>query len=245
MVETWYLPSFYGDVRLTRLDAKLTRVSWEKLTVPERTALDGLARKADKKWCPRGAVEIAKTIRGASHSSSGLFDPAAGAVLLDAKLEDVRKVIARSLKPGREVVDVVRFADGKIVEEVSGAAGSAETVAGVTVAKPKLGCPEPRLSNAELRAREVLFAFTTPVQQEDFLRTNTFVSQGAGTGHLYMVTSRHARGQLAVSRRQLFDLDENTPYCVHDYSVPAAEEMLALHVMMQIPWGERYLRHLH
>lgn len=244
-MDLWYLPSFYGDVRLTRMDKKLTKVSWEKLTTQERAALDVLANQACKKWQPRGAMEVVKENKTTTSGPSDLFTPAAGSVLLDAKLEDVRKVIARALKPDRDVVDVVRFADGKIVEEIGGAAGSADAATGVTVAKPKLGCPEPRLTDAELRAREVLFAFTTPVQQEDFVRNNAFVSQGAGTGHLYMVTSRHARGRLATHRRQLYDLDENQPYCVHDYSVPPAEEMLALHVLLQLPWGERYLRHLH
>jgi hypothetical protein len=31
---------------------------------------------------------------------------------------------------------------------------------------------------------------------------------------------------------------------VHDYAVPAAEEMLAIHLMLQLPQHEPYLRHL-
>lgn len=231
MVQLWYLPSFYGDVRLTRMDKKLTKVSWEKLTPAERTALNELAQKAEGKWM--------------SEKSQAIFVPSEGSALVEAKLEDVRKVIAHSLKPNRKVVDVVKFEDGKIIEETGGVAESREAKAGTSVAKPTLGCPEPKLSNAELRAREVLQVFTTPEQQEDFVKTNSFVSQGAGTGHLYMVTSRHAQGRLAAYRRQLYDLDEQRPYCVHDYTVPAAEEMLALHLLLQLPWGERYLRHLH
>lgn len=200
-------------------------------------ALDALALKAEGRWNPRKESEAT--------TSLGLFSMAVGEVLVDVKLEDVRKVIARSLKPNRKIVDVVKFEDGKIIEETGDVAESKEAKAGASVAQPILGCPEPRFSNAELRAREVLQVFTTFEQQEDFTKTNSFVSQGEGTGHRYMVTSRHARGQLAAYRRQLYDLDEQRPYCVHDYTVPAAEEMLALHLLLQLPQGERYLRHLH
>jgi hypothetical protein len=91
----------------------------------------------------------------------------------------------------------------------------------------------------------VLSEFTTPEQQSSFVTRQSFVTCGAGTGHLYMVTSRHARDRLAMYRRQLYDLDEQVPYSVHDYQVPAAEEMLDLHLLLQVPLGERYLRHLH
>lgn len=94
------------------------------------------------------------------------------------------------------------------------------------------------------RVQEVLFAFLNDDQQNDFEHRNAFVTEGAGTGHRYIVTSRHARDQLAQTRRQLYDLDDKTPFCVHDYSVPAAEEMLALHLLLQSPEHERYLRHL-
>jgi len=162
-------------------------------------------------------------------------------VVLEASLEKIRRLLAKALKPGRKLVNIVTFADGRMREE---SVASSEGLVGVTVAAPRLGCPEPVLAAAELRAREVLFAFLAPEQQESFLQHNAFISQGVGTGHRYMITSRHARGRLAHHRRQLFDLDEERPFCVHDYMVPAAEEMLALHVLLQLPAWERYLRHL-
>jgi len=260
MIPTWYVPSFYGDVRLTRLEKKLTRVSWEKLTAAERGALDALAKKADRSWNPRGAVALPET---KASRPDGLFAPDRGSVLLDASLDNVRKVVARAMGRGRDTVDVVKFEDGHIIElveterpeEAKSVAGDVPTPlfsgseeskakAGVTVKRPVLGCPEPRLPNAEIRAREVLGVFLSGEQMADFVRHNSFVSSGAGTGHRYMVTSRHARGRLAQFRRQLYDLDEGRAYCVHDYSVPAAEEILCLHLFLQLPWGERYLRHL-
>lgn len=223
----WYLPTFYGDIRLKRLGDMETAVTWEKLTATERVAMEELFKKARaKKWMQETALL------------------AEGELKLKAPLITVQKLLAKSLKPGREVIDVVTFKNGTVSEVRGTEAPPAEAEKAATVAKPTLGCPEPRLARAELRAREVLFAFTTPEQQADFLERNAFVSIGAATGHRYMITSRHARDELATFRRQLYDLDERRPFCVHDYSVPAAEEMLALHLMLQLPQYEPYLRHL-
>jgi hypothetical protein len=228
----WYLPTFYGDIRLERLEGR-TKLFWENLTAREKTALSDLKTRADKKnW--------------------GKLVLAAGEATLDVKLDVVRKLLTKALKPGRQIVDIVKFSSGE-VEEVTHSEPDKVKVRdaverlgglGASVAKPTLGCPEPRLKRAELRAREVLFAFLDADQQEDFTARNAFVTEGAGTGHRYMVTSRHANDVLAQTRRQLYDLDEKRPYCVHDYAVPAAEEMLALHLLLQIPEHERYLRHL-
>jgi hypothetical protein len=242
----WYIPSFYGDIRLTKTADEQTIISWEKTTAAEQSALKVLAKKFQR-WDPRPTPESIPSrdphLATPRSPTSGLFEDAEGAVVLDAALEKVRAAVARALKPGRQVVDVVMFSDGKIFED-SKIAPRGDPAAGLTVARPHLGCPEPRMANAEVRARRVLQVFSSPEQQEDFAKYNAFVSVGSGTGHRYMVTSRHSRGRLATYRRQLYDLDERRAYCVHDYSVPAAEEMLALHVLLQIPEHEHYLRHL-
>jgi len=109
---------------------------------------------------------------------------------------------------------------------------------------PTRGCPAPDFRSAELKARVVLETFLTDEQREDFQRYNRFVSVGATTGHRYMITSRHARDELSQWQRTLYDLDDRIPLCVHDWGVPAAEEMLALHVLVQLPEYETYLRYL-
>ena len=115
-----------------------------------------------------------------------------------------------------------------------------------TVTKPVLSCPEPRLGRAEIKARGVLTEFLDEEQLADFLKHNRFVSVGAATGHRYMITSRHSREGLAMyGGRQLYDLDTKWPFCVHhDKMVPAAEEMLSLHLLLQLPEHELYLRGL-
>lgn len=235
----WFIPSFYGDLRLTRTKDQ-TVLTWENVTPTEQKVLQSLlAHAVSKQWTKEAEHDLTK-----------------GSLTLAAELVKVQKFISKALKPGRKTVDFVQFSDGKI-EEIAhgelpvGSDKELEEMApvrtpdkGTTVAKPTLGCPEPNLVKAELRAREVLFAFINDEQRDDFKKRNAFVTEGAGTGHRYIVTSRHARDTLSHTRRQLFDVDENRPYCVHDYSVPAAEEMLALHLLLKSPEHERYLRHL-
>jgi len=114
--------------------------------------------------------------------------------------------------------------------------------AAASIAAPVRGCPAPDFSKAELRAQGVLRTFLDPEQIADFNRYNKFVSIGQTTGNRYMITSRHATDELATYTRSLYDLDLKMPLCVHDWDVPASEEMLGLHVLLQLPGWESYLR---
>lgn len=229
-----FIPSFYGDIRLTP-EGKTALIEWWKLAPGEKTALRALAKTAqDKTWLGGYAIKP---------------DEENGKVSLDAPLAKVKKILVKALKPGREIVSAVSFTNGKIEETTSALLAKIEEPApkpkaGVDVAKPKQGCPEPDFAKAELRAREVLTTFLDEEQLADFERYNRFVTIGALTGHRYMVTSRHARDSLAHYRRQVYDLDEKRPFCIHDYDVPAAEEMLAIHILLSLPQHENYVRHL-
>jgi len=89
----------------------------------------------------------------------------------------------------------------------------------------------------------VLRAFLTPKQVDDFNRHQRFVSVGADTGHRYMLTSRNAPDELKnFGARCVFDLDENRSYCVHDYDIPAEEELLTLHCLLAVPGYENWAR---
>jgi hypothetical protein len=119
----------------------------------------------------------------------------------------------------------------------------AAPVKAVTVKKPTVGCPAPSFAQIKLRATRVLRAFLTPKQVDDFNRHQRFVSTGADTGHRYMLTSRNAPDELKnFGSRCVFDLDENRSYCVHDYDIPAEEELLTLHCLLSIPGYETWAR---
>jgi hypothetical protein len=173
-----------------------------------------------------------------------------GELLLNAKLGVVQKILAKALRPGRKLVSVVKFANDKLEEVFSADLKDStpeekKTATGVTVAKPARGCPVPRLGQADIKARNVLFEFLTDDQMDDFEDHQQFISTGVLTGHKYMVTSRNAPAKLEkFGGRQLYDLVDRQSFCIHhDGFVPAAEEMLTLHLMLQFPHHESYLRH--
>jgi hypothetical protein len=183
-----------------------------------------------------------------------------------APIDKVAGVIARFLKPERKVVSAVKFADGSIEEirtadfedawtkdEANGGPyreavtpdkiiPAKKPKAATSVAAPTRGCPFPDFDSAEIQARRVLTAFLDAGQLEDFRCYNRFLSLGQTTGHRYLITSRHANDELALRRSVLYDVDDSRSICTHDWDIPAAEEMLALHIYLQIPGGERFLR---
>jgi hypothetical protein len=175
----------------------------------------------------------------------------------------VQKVLEKPMKPGRESLSVVRYTNGRIEELTDKVVGLIEQAdepgepaespraidkprpaAAVTVAAPTQGCPAPDFAAVEVRANRVLEAFLTPEQLRDFRTEQAFVATGADTGHKYIITSRSAPSKLSIHKRSLYDLTEQSPYCVHDWTVPAAEEMLCLALFVQTPGHESYVRHI-
>jgi len=194
-------------------------------------------------------------------------------LILRASIEDVQEALAKSLKPRRSLLTAVRFANGRIEEAtenrsedgtprigIVGASGTGGGPAGAdlqeywndihpdraaTVATPMVGCPMPEFIEAEVRSSYVLEQFLTPDQIEDYRRFGCFVSLGRDTGRRYMVIHRERPAMLKkYGGRQLFDLDADHALCVHDWEVPPPEEMLALHLCLQIPGREKYIRSL-
>ena len=223
------------------------RLELTKLTLSEKAAVAALREHAIKRawvqvehWPENGAT-----------------------VMLNTALPTVRSFLAKQLKPERSTLSAVRFHDGTL-EEVHTAelvsTGKKPPKAGVTVAEPARGCPQPAFERAELKATRVLEAFLSSEQLADFRRHNCFVTVGVDTGRRYLVKSRHQpdfgpiSGYLAgnffgqpgkVAYASLIGLDEPAgcpkPLCVHDWSVPAPEEMLAIHCYLSLPGRERYI----
>lgn len=238
----WYIPSFYGDINLEATDDGTTLVRFDHLTPAEKTALDALWR--------RGVAE--------GWTKAALASP----LRLDVAIEVAQEAVARSLKPDRKQLSAVIFRDGsmeevsrstfaptveKAAQDAAEAKGLAQRAldwakAAATVAAPRVHCPMPEFDRAGVRARDVLFAFLADEQREDFRRHNRFVSVGADTGHRYMISSRHALDR--TYRRSLYDIDEEKVYCTRDWDVPAAEEMLALHLVVSLRGREEQARRL-
>lgn len=203
-------------------------------------------------------------------SIPGAFEDIQGGtydVLLDAPVGKVESFLTKTLRKDRRIISVITNKPGEYIE-ITGAFDEREdaedpfrtavaepvpeekkkpapkATAAVTVAAPVQGCPAPDFGPAHIRASEVLRAFLTPEQILDFEEHQQFMSIGAATGHRYAITSRHARSALSRSFRTVYDLDEQRPYCVHDWDIPPAEEMLTMHLLISLPQWEPYIRHL-
>lgn len=262
----WYLPSFYGDISLEQKGKSETVLTFQGLSPTEKVAMEALLKRAQGSQL-RSAWASASDLK-----QLNLKSMLQQTLLLSAPISEVQKVLAKALKPGRKQVSAVRFSDGKIEEVTQATIGLIETTgeslqpvelpyrersasepekpekpkkkpaAAVTVAQPTVGCPAPDFEAADVRATRVLSTFLDVQQREDFARYQRFIVTGVDSGHRYMLTSRNARSQLATYHRTLYDLDDQIPLCVHDWDVPAAEELLALAILIRLPGQERYVR---
>jgi hypothetical protein len=233
----WFLPTLYGDIKLTAQGSQ-TEVEWENLSPSERAAMDALGKKF--------TVDTS---------------PDVGKLLIAKPVDKVEKLLATSMKRGRKLLSAVVFKNGKIEElhrtEKEGAVAAivtkaedavAETAAkaAVTVAQPTMSCPVPEFERAQVRATRVLREFLTPRQIDDFERTQQFLVVGADSGHRYIVTSRQAPAAVLdkVGGRSVYDCTRGMAVCVHDWTVPAAEEMLELALFLQMPGREHHVSEL-
>lgn len=222
-----YLPSLYGDVKLTAQGSQ-TEVEWENLSPSERQAMEVLAKKFGL-----------------------IFQGDAGKLVFAKPIEKVEAVLAKAMKRGRKLLTAVVFKNGKIEELHRNEQGEPVLItktedppkAAVTVAQPALSCPVPEFERANVRATRVLTEFLTPQQLADFERTQSFLVIGADSGHRYVLTSRQAPPErlARVGGRSVYDATRGHPVCVHDWVVPASEELLELALFLQMPGREEYV----
>jgi hypothetical protein len=177
--------------------------------------------------------EVEQFLEGGYRSGAGLE--------VEMPIGKMQRALAKKIAKDRATLSAVTFQNGSMTEVQEVVPAGAKK--GVTVKKPTLGCPLPEFEIADVRATRVLRSFISPEQAADFERHQRFVSVGVETGHRYVLTSRqHEAYRTGAGLR---DLDEGgRVYCVHDWDVPAAEELLGLHVCLQLPGWETYLRGL-
>lgn len=246
----WFLPTFYGDIRLESQGTQRTMVTLHGLTPEERVAMEKLIAKAEKGSLLGKPWALPKELHSLDLTSTVKVQK----ILLEAPILDVQGVLTKALRPDRKKLHAVQISGGKIEEITTATVGlvevataepaAAATAKAVTVTPPDRGCPEPDFPQADVLATEVLQSFLSPLQLADFRHHQAFVAVGAETGHRYQLTSRHCRQKMVARRRVLYDLDEERPLCVHDYDVPASEELLAIFICLALPGKETYLREL-
>jgi hypothetical protein len=183
---------------------------------------------------------------------------ATGKLVVPRSIERVEMVLAKAMKPGRKLLSAVVFRGGHIEElhrhpyrdvdtqrklkDKTQAEPKENPTAAITVAQPTRGCPVPEFKRAEVRATRVLREFLTAQQLADFERTQSFLVVGADSGHRYVLTSRHAPAErlAKVGGRSVWNATIRIAVCVHDWTVPAAEELLELKLFLELPTRESY-----
>lgn len=261
-IDTWFLPTMFGDIRLLKVDDDHTRLQLCKLTRAELDAVNALREHSLKKGFlrkPWATEDTWKKIPEAFTTGR----PEESEVILDARIYKVESFLSKHLRKGRETITVATTSVGEYVEitarydDENGKKDSPyredqappkkkepkpKPAAAVTVAQPVRGCPAPDFEDRRVRATEALHRFLSPEQVQDFERKQQFVTFGALTGHRYVITSRHCRSLLHTHTRTVYDLDDDCPYCVHDWEIPAPEECLTMHLLLSLPQWEGYIR---
>ncbi len=108
----WFLPSYHGDLLLERKDEKTTLLRVFELTAEEEKALDQLRKRATEsslrqRWA--SDKDFAPVSSPQYRTKEGLV------ITLNAKIEDVEKVLAKALNPkNRALFSAVKFSDGTI-----------------------------------------------------------------------------------------------------------------------------------
>lgn len=100
-----------------------------------------------------------------------------------------------------------------------------------SVKRPTACCPD-SIPGVIKPAQEVLLAFCTPEQREQWLRERRLVAVGGLTGHRYLIAHRHT--PTAIRNTKIaHDLDDQCVMHFHDWTVPPEEEVLAAKLILE------------
>jgi len=246
MLSRWYVPSFSGDFRLAADESGVGRSTltvWDP-TPAELAALGRFLSEArKKKWIPdvggldehgegtlRLKVDIAK----------------AGALLVKEMYKDKREEKATKLGKGLTVIaskenKVIAVYDAPVkegavdAEEFALVLVSDEAERAVTVSRPKLAAK--RGDCPDTRASEVLAAFSTPQQYEQWTQEGCMRVYGHLSGHEYRLA--HRKQDIAERQGSVaYDCTDGLPLAAYDWFVPPAEEVLAIKLYLENaePW---------
>ena len=215
----WFFPTQSGDFRFEQREggAKLTVVKATKAEVEKLNLFLPVA--AERGWI---AADV-KLRPGAS---------------IDLDLETTVKaagLLFAELTTTDDEWTATRFANGRIILAdkplvVSPEKEEAEPVAQVTTKRPARGCPAPE--EASRRASEVLRAFSTRKQIEDFEQHGYMRVIGSATGRLYHVYHRTVAAQKRMNHTTV-DTSTGFEVCLWDASVPAEEEALTIKLALE------------
>lgn len=247
-MRAWYIPSHTGDFRLEKHPDNDGHclLTVEDPTPGEIAKLGSfLATGRQRRWVDK-ALGISPTGRTE--------------LVVQAPLTKAGPVLAGDTMPGRGVLTVVKSNQGTLMcvaDETQGTelaaalnepkAKEPETprlepppkpAAATTMRRPTTCCPHPLPVEGPLkRASRVLREFSTPSQWRSWVENGFLYCIGGLTGHRYRICHRNhplAAAQGKIAR----DIDNGVTIHCWDWSVPPAEEVLAVKLILETrePW---------
>jgi hypothetical protein len=236
-----YLPSWNGDMRLVA-DKDASVLILEKPTPQERILVGDFLRVALKKNWWKGAPPA----KGEPYQGDSMEIP------VDAPIAKASKSLVSIARPKDRTLTAVKFSGGKMeviegadsrsldaiedtIERAKETEGKGEAAA-ASVKRPTPCCPE-CMPGAIEPASEVLLAFLTPEQHEQWSRERAILVNGHLSGHRYVIAHRNSETAQRVGRI-CSDVDDGGVVHFHDWSVPPEEEVLAAKLIMEHaePW---------
>lgn len=218
----WHFTSWSGDFRLEADGTEKSVLTVVSPTPAEIERLGRFLKKARAKgwisqhvgFVPNGEVRIAVDAPLAK----------AGRILLGEK----PKGILTAVRSTNGHVSAVTDGD---VEHAEAEVGKKDTAAAASVRRPTLCCPHPQ-PGPDVRASEVLQAFCTPRQWEEWERSGMVHCYGSLSGRLYEIAHRHH--PLSIERTKIvWDVEGGYVMHAYDWSVPPAEEVLVMKLVLE------------
>lgn len=227
-MERWYIPSWCGDFRLEADGDDACKLLVTDPTPAEIVQLSKFLTTARKKdWC--------STVCGVSERGESVLT--LKVPVAKAGLELLSRGEVKGLKKRKAILTAVKSVAGELTV-IAGGEGLPEAIEkiadkkeAVTTKRPTLCCPEP-ISGPDIRASEVLRAFSTTRQWRDWMEHGFVVARGNLTGHPYRICHRHsdlAKGQSKIA----WDLTDGCVVHCYDWSVPPAEEVLGVKLCLE------------
>jgi len=239
----WYIPSFHGDFRFTETDDKKgAALTAERPTPAEVEAIQRYLKRCLKEnWITaRDRDTFLMLLRDGSRSATPQ-------IVIEAPLAQAAAPMAKILGRGKVgLVTALAFEDGKVkltevVEEsdlprwmrAEIEVAKAPPRAAVTVARPKLSCPEcSGRPEGERKACDVLWDFLDADQRREWLSGRRFTAFGSHTGHAYDVAPRDT-ARAADRGRICFDMDDGVILHNFDLTLPPEEEALQAQLILE------------
>lgn len=231
----YYVPNPCGDFRLLPDGDEKSILTIQNATPGEIVALRRfLATAKERGWAD--ARDLGDTIGFLSIAVNApvhVAGPVLAGETIQAPSGQFTAVRSESGKISIDV-DPTKAVETATAPETTAKEGKPE--AAVTAKKPTLCCPVP-ISGPDIRASEVLKDFCTPEQWRDWERKGWLIAFGQVSGHAYRIAHRHSDAAKAQGKI-VWDLDDDAVIHCWDWTVPPAEEVLAIKLLLEgrEPW---------